>query len=400
MIPYYRPRKIDTLDFLARVRAVFEAGWFTNAGEQVRELERRIAELHHTKHCIAVCNGTIGLQLVLKGLDLTGEVITTPFTFVATAHAVQWQGLKPVFADIHPRTLTIDPEGIERLITPMTTAILGVHVFGQFCDVDRIADIAGRRRLKIVYDAAHNFLSTYRGVSVGNFGDAEVLSFHATKIFHTFEGGAILTNDDALAERLRLLKNFGFKGIDIVDYLGINAKMNEISAAFGVSLLPSVPETIARLQHFQSAYRSHLKDVPGLALFEQTPEVRGNGQYLAVFIEPEAFGLSRDQLWAYLWDNGIQTRRYFYPGLYRCEPYRSENAWDDASFPVTSRVTETVLCLPCYFDLSDENVKTVCQCIREACHRSGRIRGWYKRLLESTDAPKHMQPVVSSLKRS
>ena len=201
IIPFFHPRKIDNKNFFARNKEILGKGWFTNAGKNVLELEHKIAKIHNVKFCIAVCNGTIGLQLVLKGLDLTGEVITTPFTFVATTHAISWQKLTPVFCDIDPRTLTISSKQIEKLLTSKTSAILGVHIFGHMCDVESIEKIAKEHSLRVIYDAAHSFMTSYKGLSVGNFGDAEVLSFHATKIFHTFEGGAILTNNSELAER-------------------------------------------------------------------------------------------------------------------------------------------------------------------------------------------------------
>jgi dTDP-4-amino-4,6-dideoxygalactose transaminase len=398
-IPFYKPRKIDDGDFFAKTKRILDTRWFTNSGENVAALEKEIADIHHVKHCIAVSNGTIGIQLVLKGLNLTGEVITTPFTFIATAHAILWQGLKAVFADIDSRTLTISPGKLEEKITSKTSAILGVHVFGQFCDVERIEKIARKRNIKVVFDAAHNFMASYKGTPVGNFGDAEVLSFHATKIFHTFEGGAILTNDSELAGRLRLLKNFGFKGIDVVDYLGINAKLNEVSAAYGLSLLPFLPETIERLNQIQAKYRLLLRDIPGLSFFELSPEVKGNGQYTVSLIDEKKFGLSRDQLWAHLWSNGIQTRRYFYPGLHRCEPYRLEYSGHEDPFPETDRISDIVLCLPCYYDLADEDIEGICERIRQSRDQRVRIRDWYEELLRSSEVPSHMKQVVESIKR-
>ena len=364
----------------------------------VRELEHEVAKLHRVKHCVLVCNATIGLQLVLKALDLQGEIITTPFTFVATAHAVMWQRLIPVFCDIDPERLTIAPDKIESLITPHTSAILGVHVFGQFCDVEAVAKIARKHRLKVLYDAAHSFQTSYKGTPVGHFGDAEVLSFHGTKLFHTFEGGAVLTNDAALAARLRLLKNFGFNGLDTVEHIGTNAKMNEVSAAYGLSMLPVIPETIARLGRLRELYRRNLSGTPGLRLFELSAEVRGNNQYLPIFVE-EGFGLDRDELWAHLWDRGVQTRRYFYPGAHLCEPYRSEMPWFKDLLPVTRRVSETILCLPCYYDLTDLQAARVCGAISEAGKNAAAIKAWYKKLLGATAAPPHLAALVQALRR-
>jgi len=396
-IPFYKPRKINNEQFYARAENIFDSCQFTNAGPNVLELEKRIAEFHNVKYCIAVCNATIGLQLVLKGLDLTGEVITTPFTFIATAHAIMWQGLTPVFADIDSETLTISPDQIEKSITPKTSAIMGVHVFGQPCQVDRISKIGQKHGLKIVYDAAHSFMTYYRGVPIGSFGDAEVLSFHATKLFHTFEGGAILTNDSTLANKLRLLKNFGFKGIDWVDYLGINGKMNEISAAYGLNLLPYIPETIKRLKHIQDLYRSSLKEIKGISFLKLGNDVVGNGQYMVVFIDQKIFGISRDQLWAYLWKNGVQTRRYFYPGVHMCEPYFSHMPWFRDALPVTKQIAERVLCLPCYYDLSDGDIERACQLLNQAVTHVDRIRAWYEELLNQNDHEPHLNSVVESL---
>jgi len=369
-IPYYRPMRIDTKDFYCRAERIFEACWFSNGGENVVELERSIAELHHVKHCIAVCNGTVGLQLALKGLALAGEVITTPFSFIATAHAIKWIGLTPVFCDIDPKTLTISPERIAEKITDRTSAILGVHVFGQTCDVDAIDKIAKNNGLKVVYDAAHGFKTSYRGVSIGNFGEAEVLSFHATKLFHTFEGGAILTNNDELANKIRSLKNFGFTGMDQVDHLGTNGKMNEMSAAFGISLLPYVDRAVSSYKEINSNYRRLLGDIEGLSFFDVTDDVSSNGQYIPIFIDEEKFGMSRDQLWTSMWEKGIQTRRYFYPALNMCEPYCSDIDELADSCPVTKKISESVLCLPCYYDLVNKDIIRLSEVIHETSSRA------------------------------
>ena len=398
VIPYFRPRAINNRRFFSRVEDILRSRYFTNSGKMVRELEHEVARRHRVKHCVLVCNATIGLQLVLKALELEGEILTTPFTFVATAHAIMWQRLIPVFCDIDPDRLTISPQRIAELITPHTSAILGVHVFGQFCDVEAIARIAKKHRLKVIYDAAHSFMTSYQGTPVGNFGDAEVLSFHGTKLFHTFEGGAVLTNAAPLAARLRLLKNFGFEGLDTVRYIGTNAKMNEVSAAYGLSLLPAMRETIVRLRRIHDLYRAQLGPVPGVRLFDLTPEVSGNGQYLPLFIE-ENFGVGRDQLWAHLWNEGIQTRRYFYPGAHLCEPYRSEMPWFKDLLPVTRRVTQTILCLPCYYDLADRDIARICHAIARARQDGAGIQRWYRGLLKSPAPAPHMTPLVQALRR-
>ncbi len=397
-IPFYKPRRINNEQFYNRTETIFDSCQFTNAGPNVLELEQKIADIHKVKHCVAVCNATIGLQLVLKGLDLTGEVITTPFTFVATAHAIMWQSLSPVFCDIDTETLTISPEQIEKLITHRTSAILGVHIFGQPCKVDHISKIGQKHGLKIIYDAAHSFMTSYRGIPIGSFGDAEVLSFHATKLFHTFEGGAVLTNNTILADKLRLLKNFGFKGIDWVDYLGINAKMNEVSAAYGLNLLPHMPETINRLKHIHKLYRDLLKGINGISFFELGNEISGNGQYLVIFIDAEAFGISRDQLWAYLWKNGVQSRRYFYPGVHMCEPYFSDLPWFRNTLTVTRQISGKVLCLPCYYDLSDEEIEGVCELVRQIYANTDKVRAWYNIFLREQNTDPKLKLVSESLR--
>lgn len=381
--PFYKPRHIATEVFFEKAREIFDLAWFTNAGPKVIELENEIAKAHDVAHCIAVCNATIGLQMVLSGLDITGEVITTPFTFVATAHAIKWEQLSPVFCDINPNTLTLDPAKIRENITPKTSAILGVHVFGQPCDVDAIKEIAEEFKLKVIYDAAHCFMTSHRGKMIGGLGDAEVLSFHATKIFQTFEGGAILTNNSKLAAKLRLLKNFGFTGMDRVGHLGINAKMNEVSAAYGLSLLPYMPETIARCKTVQLKYRALLSGLKGVTFFETGPDVNNNGQYVVTFINADDFGLSRDQLWAYLWSKGVETRRYFYPGAHMCEPYRSHTPWFKSLLSVTNKTCSSVLCLPSYFDLGDEDIESVSSLIREASEKREEIARWYEEFSHS-----------------
>lgn len=398
LVPYFRPRAIEAGVFHDRVDQILKDRWFTNAGPMVHELENAVAKLHQVGHCVLVCNATIGLQLVLKALDLQGEIITTPFTFVATTHAIMWQRLTPVFCDIDPERLTISPDKIEALITPHTSAILGVHVFGQFCDVEAIARIARKHRLRVLYDAAHSFQTAYKGTPVGHFGDAEVLSFHGTKLFHTFEGGAILTNDSKLAARLRLLKNFGFNGLDTVEHIGTNAKMNEVSAAYGLSMLPVIPATIERLERLHKLYRRRLSAIRGLKLFEPSAEVRGNNQYLPIFVQDD-FGLSRDELWVHLWDRGIQTRRYFYPGTHLCEPYRSEMPWFRDLLPETRQAAGTILCLPCYYDLTDRQASRVCEVIEESGKNAPVIKARHNKLLLSSKPSRPLAPLVEALRR-
>lgn len=400
IIPYYKPRKIDRDRFYSGLDKVMESGWYSNGGDNVCELERNIAGLHGVKHCIAVCNGTVGLQLALKGLDISGEVITTPFSFLATVHAIRWVGLAPVFCDIDPITLTLSPEKLVEKVSKRTSCILGVHVFGQVCDVDVINKLAQQYNLKIIYDAAHSFMTSYRGVSIGNFGNAEVLSFHATKLFHTFEGGAILTNDSELAKKLRSLRNFGINGTDHSDYLGTNAKMNEVSAVCGLSMLPEMPKVISKLKSIHSKYASALNGVRGVSHITFSKDISHNGQYFPIFIDKELFGINRDQLWAYLWSRGIQSRRYFYPTLNMSEPYRSSTPQDMNVFPVSERVSESVLCLPCYFDLSDAAIQRISETIIFASKNTDQIISWYKCFLEHSCDDFNLGQVHKVLKRT
>ncbi|MCG6553343.1 MAG: DegT/DnrJ/EryC1/StrS family aminotransferase [Candidatus Magnetominusculus sp. LBB02] len=398
MINYYKPRRLDNAEFLRKTNGILDSCYFTNAGPNVAELERRIAAALGVEHCIAVCNATIGLQLVLKALDLSGEVITTPFSFVATSHAILWQGLTPVFCDIAPETLTLSTVEVEKLITPRTSAILGVHVFGSLCDVKRLQQIADAHHIRLIYDAAHCFMTRYKDTYVGNFGDAEVFSFHATKIFHTFEGGAIVTNNTELSKKIRLMKNFGFQGIDTVNYIGINAKMNELSAAYGVALLPYMNETIERLRYLQRQYRMRLNGVNGLRFFEKDSSIEANDQYLAVFIDKSQYGISRDKLWAYLWSNGIESRRYFHPGLHMCQPYRTTMPGLKDRLPNTGKITSEVLCLPCYFDLRDDQMELICELIRNAPQNIETIDDLFNDLITSDDVDNQMQNIAAVLR--
>jgi dTDP-4-amino-4,6-dideoxygalactose transaminase len=258
-----RPNVGNRGRLLERFNQILDSRWLTNDGRFVKEFEQRIADLVGAKHCIAMCNGTVALEIVIRALGMKGEVIVPSFTFIATAHALQWQGIRPVFCDIDPRTYTLDPLKVEQAITPRTTGIIGVHVWGHICDVDALAEIAARHCLKLLFDSAHAFACSYKGRMIGSFGDAEVFSFHATKFFNTLEGGAVVTNDDDLAVKLRLMRNFGFTNYDEVSYIGTNGKMNEISAAMGLTSLESLDEFVAVNRRNYICYREELRDVAG-----------------------------------------------------------------------------------------------------------------------------------------
>ena len=273
-----------------------------------------------------MCNGTVALEIAIRALGMEGEVIVPSFTFIATAHALQWQGITPVFCDIDPRTHTLDPGKVEQAITPRTTGIIGVHVWGHTCDIDALAEIAARRGLKLLFDAAHAFACSYKGRMIGSFGDAEVFSFHATKFFNTLEGGAVVTNDDELAKKLRLMRNFGFTGYDKVSYLGTNGKMNEISAAMGLTSLESLDEFIAVNRRNYLRYREELRDIAGARVLTYDETESCNYQYIVLELDEAVTRIvSRDELWRILTAENVMARRYFYPGCHRMEPYRSSS---------------------------------------------------------------------------
>src|SRR6267378_8037515 len=261
-----RPNAGNRERLLARINDMLNRSWFTNNGPFVQEFEAKVAEFACVRQCVAICNGTVALEIAIRALGLTGEVIVPSFTFVATAHALQWQQITPVFCDIDPATHNLDPDRVEAMITPRTCAIVGVHVWGRPCDIDALTEITNRRRLCLLFDAAHAFGCSYKGDMISNFGDAEVFSFHATKFINTFEGGAVTTNNDELAAKIRLMKNFGFAGYDNVIYIGTNGKMSEVSAAMGLASFESIEEFISVNRRNYEQYKAELTDIPGLRL--------------------------------------------------------------------------------------------------------------------------------------
>ena len=368
-----RPHIGDQDRFLELIKNMLERRRFTNDGPYVRELEHRIADQLGVKHCLLVCNGTVALQIAIRALDLSGEVIVPAWTFVAPIHALQWQGLKPVFCDVDPKSHTLDPKAAERLITSNTSAILGVHVWGQPCAIRALADIASRRNLRLLYDAAHAFACSYRGRMVGGFGDAEVFSFHATKFFHTLEGGAITTNSDETADRVRLIRNFGFAGVDNVASLGINGKMNEASAAMGLTLLDDLDLLIAHNRRNYRQYQGELADLPGLGLFAFDESEHQNYQYIVLEIDPETTHVKRNMLVDVLRAENVLARRYFSPGCHRMEPYRSRVPPQKWNLTVTERLAEEVLCLPTGSSVGTDEISQICQIIRVAIRHASEL---------------------------
>lgn len=336
-----RPNLPDHDAVLARIRAALERGWLTNDGPLVRELEEQLAAYLGVQHCVTMANGTAALEVVARALGLHGEVIVPAFTFIATPHAFSWLGLDVVFCDVDARTHTIDSADAERRITERTTAIAAVHLWGSACDVAALEAMAVRHGLPVIYDAAHALGATAGATRVGNFGVAEVFSFHATKFFNTFEGGAVTTNDGALAAELRLLRNFGFAGYDHVVAAGTNAKLSEVHAAMGLALLDHVDELLAANRQAWSRYASALQGRPGLCL--QQPRAGSSSNYQYVVCEvTDAAPLTRDQLLNVLWQENVRARRYFFPGCHRVAPYAARAQ----VLPVTERLAERVLVLP------------------------------------------------------
>jgi dTDP-4-amino-4,6-dideoxygalactose transaminase len=359
-----RPNIGDRERLLARFDEILDSRWLSNSGPFEQELERRIAGMCGVKHCIAMCNATVAMEIAIRALDLEGEVIVPSFTFIATAHALQWQQITPVFCDIDPATHNLDPARIEAMITPRTTGIIGVHLWGRPCDADALAEVAARRKLRLLYDAAHAFGASYKGRMVGNFGDAEVFSFHATKFLNSFEGGAVVTNDDELAAKIKLMKNFGFTDYDCVGYIGTNGKMTEICAAMGLTSLESLDEVVAVNRRNQEQYGRELEDIPGVTLNRYDDVEKTNYQYVVAEIEEREAGISRDDLLRVLWSENVIARRYFYPGCHRMEPYKSYYPHAGMMLPHTEEVARRVLVLPNGTAMGETEIARLCAIIR------------------------------------
>ncbi len=359
------PNLVDRAAFDRLVDEMFDSRWFTNNGRLVQRLESRLKEYLNVKHVVLVNNGTTGLQIAARALGLSGEVILPAFTFVATAHALQWLGIKPVFCDVDPRTHCLDPRKIETLITDRTSAIMGVHVWGRPCPTAEIAAIAARHNLETFYDAAHAFGCRHNDRMIGNFGRCEVFSLHATKFFHTFEGGAIATNDSELAEKIRLMQNFGFESMDRVVELGINGKMPEVCAAMGLASLEQLDDVLAVNRRNYETYQQELARIPHLSLYVPGEGEAMNYQYVAVEVG-EVAPLSRDELVKQLHERQILARRYFFPGCHRMEPYRSLYPKQREALPETDRLCGRMMVLPTGASISTDDVHRVCAAIRSS----------------------------------
>jgi dTDP-4-amino-4,6-dideoxygalactose transaminase len=349
---------------MERINAMLDRNWLSNNGPYVRELEQRVAELVGVRHCIAMCNATIALEIAIRAAGLTGEVILPSYTFIATAHALQWQEITPVFCDLDPATHNMDPDVVERMITPRTTGIIGVHVWGRPCPVDELAEIARRHRLTLLFDAAHAFGCSYKGRMIGGLGLAEVFSFHATKFLNSFEGGAVVTNDDEFAAKIRLMKNFGFAGFDNVVYIGTNGKMTEVCAAMGLTSLESLEAFIDVNRRNYHAYQRGLAGLPGLSLIRYDETERCNYQYVVVELDEEIVGVTRDQLIKILHAENILARRYFYPGCHRMEPYRSYHPHAGLLLPNTERLAARIFSLPTGTSVGAKEIAKICAILR------------------------------------
>jgi dTDP-4-amino-4,6-dideoxygalactose transaminase len=382
----------DKARLMARIEDLIDRRWLTNNGPYVQAFERRVAERIGVRHCIAMANGTIGLEIMIRAAGLTGEVIVPSFTFVATAHALQWQEIRPIFADVDPNTHCLDPDRVEELITPQTTGIIGVHCWGQPAAAAKLQEIADRRGLTLLFDAAHAFgcaatpdldrpakrdgpkASTRM---IGSLGNAECFSFHATKVINCFEGGAVTTDDDELAERMRLMRNFGFKGKDKVVFIGSNGKMSEVCAAMGLTSLDAYEDFVEVNRRNYDAYAAHLNPLPGIKVFEHDGSRPHNFHYLVVEVDAEVAGLSRDELVAVLEAENVLARRYFYPGAHCMEPYLSDQPMAGLVLPQTNDLCTRVMTLPTGGNVDESSIAIIAAIVERALINAEDVRRQY-----------------------
>jgi len=353
-----RPNIGDRETFIRYVGDIFDRNWLSNNGPLVQEFEQRVADYLGVKNCVAMCNGTVALEIAIRALGLEGEVVVPSYTFIATAHALNWQAIRPVFADIDPATHLLDPDSVRRMITPRTSGIIGVHLWGRGCQVRQLQKIADEHQIKLMFDAAHAFGCSYQGKMIGNFGLCEVLSFHATKFFNTFEGGAVVTNDDKLADDMRLMRNFGFAGLDNVIHPGTNGKMIEVAAAMGLVNLKAIDDFIEANHRNYQAYRTGLSDLPGITLLTFDESEHNNYQYVVIEVG-EDFPVNRDFLIETLHKENILARKYFWPGCHHMQPYRDLYPHAGRLLPETNKVADRVVVLPTGSTMDEDIVQTV-----------------------------------------
>lgn len=369
-----RPNLPDRQRLHQELDAMLDRRWLSNGGPNVQAFEAELADTLGVAHAITFCNGTVALEILLRALDLAGEVIVPSFTFIATVHALQWLGLKPVFCDIDPVTHTLDPAQVEALITPATRAIVGVHVWGQPCAIDALQALADHYQLQLIFDAAHALGCTWQGQNIGRFGRAEMFSLHATKFVNALEGGVISTQDAALATRLRRMQNFGFTGYDRVESLGSNGKMNEFSAAVGRASLAEMPALMAVNRAHYATYAQALAGIPGLKLFAFNHNEQHNFQYVILEINAPEFGLGRDQLVQLLHAENVLARRYFYPGCHQMEPYGQLYPEARHRLPITESLSQRVVSLPTGTAIRTADIEAIAACIRAIQAQAGEIQ--------------------------
>lgn len=355
----------DLQEFEKLLEDIWQRKWLTNNGFYHKELEKALAEYLKVPYISLFTNGTLPLITALQALRITGEVITTPYSFVATTHSIWWNGIKPVFVDVEEETGNIDPEKIEAAITPKTTAIMPVHVYGTPCNTEKIQQIADTYGLKVIYDAAHAFGVTVNGTSILEAGDMSTLSFHATKVYNTIEGGALICHDEVTKKRVDYLKNFGFADEITVVAPGINSKMDEIRSAYGLLNLKQVDKAIESRKKVADLYRQSLEGVEGIRLLSEIEGVRYNYAYFPIFVDKEQYGMSRDDLYNKLKENDILARRYFYPLISNFPTYRGLESATPDNLPVATKLAEQVLCLPMYAGLEEKEINIVLKQIKE-----------------------------------
>ncbi len=359
-------------ELMPYLQDIWDRKWLTNNGHYHKELEKALCEYLKVPYISLFTNGTLPLITALQALRVTGEVITTPYSFVATTHSLWWNGIKPVFVDIDPATCNLDPAKIEAAITPKTTAIMPVHCYGKPCDVKGIQEVADKYGLKVIYDAAHAFgveinpLGEMSGdyTSILNFGDMSTLSFHATKVYNTVEGGALIMHDEETKKRIDYLKNFGFAGETEVVAPGINSKMDEIRSAYGLLSLKKVDNSIAARKRVAEIYRRELRNIDGIRFFDDMPGVKHNYSYFPIFVEKD-YGMSRDELYFKMKENNVLGRRYFYPLISTFSTYRGLESSNPKNLPIATRIADEVICLPMHDALSENDIQRVIDCIKK-----------------------------------
>lgn len=356
-----RPSLPPIDDYIERVRSIWECKWLTNIGEQHNEFESKLKAYLGVENVSLFVNGHMALEMAIQAMELSGEVITTPFTFISTTHAIVRNGLKPVFCDIEGDSYTIDVNKLENLITDKTSAIVPVHVYGNICNVEKIDEIARKYNLKVIYDAAHAFGVEHKGKSVAEYGDASMFSFHATKVFHSIEGGAVVYREKELGRRLYNLKNFGIRSEEIIEEIGANAKMNEFQAAMGLCNLRHVDEEIQKRKKVTERYRKNLQGTEGIKLSPEQKDVESNYAYFPVVIDEKVFGATRNEIYDELKKHDIYARKYFYPLTNTFDCFHGR--YDAESTPIALYISKRVLTLPLYADLSLEEVDRICEII-------------------------------------